>query len=268
MKNKKILIAIVEDDLIYLNNLQNILSKLNVEVITSQTSENGCYQLSIHKPDIIFLDKELPLLNGTKVISLYKDLSPASKIILMSSSFKMEDMAEAIQNKADYVIHKQDINETCVRDILEGYKNALSKNESLWNVLTAFTTGKSERKKKNIAVVEDDELFYFHLCWILNNNDTPHIVNSFSTADSFFDYIKISKPEIVFLDYSLPDMTGVEILTKVKTLLPTTKVIIISAQDNTHVTTEFTKIGINGYIIKNTEWKSKFNSYLKELDLA
>ena len=93
-----------------------------------------------------------------------------------------------------------------------------------------------------------------------------YFINSFSNGKSFFQYSKKWKTDIIFLDYHLPDTTGLEVLKFIKTEAPDAKVIIISAQDNTHVATDLVDLGIYGYITKDSGWKSKVAQYMKELE--
>jgi DNA-binding NarL/FixJ family response regulator len=62
-------------------------------------------------------------------------------------------------------------------------------------------------------------------------------------------------------------MSGVQIIEILKKNFPDVRVIIISAQDDPKIASEFTKHGIYGYIVKNTEWKDKLSDYIQELNL-
>ena len=137
--------------------------------------------------------------------------------------------------------------------------------------MKGFGKGKTKKdedasRAKNIAVVEDDELFSFQLNWKLNSVGN-HIVNAFPDAASCFAFLEEDEPDIVFLDYFLPDANGSEIMDQIKEIEPEAKVIIISSQEDPKVAADFTKAGIFGYIVKDKDWKQKLAHYLKELNL-
>lgn len=58
-------------------------------------------------------------------------------------------------------------------------------------------------------------------------------------------------PNIIILDYRLPDMEGIELLKKIREQSPNTKVIVLSAQNSVKVTSELFGLGIFDYIIKD-----------------
>ena len=81
-----------------------------------------------------------------------------------------------------------------------------------------------------IFIVEDDpfyaELLKYHLS--LNPDDEVQLFDS--GHDCLQNLYK--EPAIICLDYSLPDMSGEDVLKKIKASYPHVQVIIISAQDN------------------------------------
>ena len=72
--------------------------------------------------------------------------------------------------------------------------------------------------KKNrttkIFIVEDDPMFQKMARYILGLNP-DHEVHVFGTGEACIQKLHL-KPDIITLDYSLPDMTGEEVLKKIK----------------------------------------------------
>ena len=58
------------------------------------------------------------------------------------------------------------------------------------------------------------------------------------------------RPDIVILEYNLPDATGFEVLNKIQNESPNTKVIFISNQLDTSVIKKLMNTGIHDYIVK------------------
>ena len=71
------------------------------------------------------------------------------------------------------------------------------------------------------------------------------------------------KPDIITLDYSLPDMSGLEVLQKIQESAPDIPVIIISGQENIETAVELLKAGAYDYIVKNDDAKSRLWNTIK-----
>jgi DNA-binding NtrC family response regulator len=106
-----------------------------------------------------------------------------------------------------------------------------------------------------IFVVEDD-LMYSKILKHKLSLDPEYDVKVFSDGKSFERYID-DKPDIVTLDHSLPDITGLELLKKIKKHQPNTKVIVLSAQEDVATALEMLRNGAYDYIIKDTQAMDK-----------
>ena len=64
-------------------------------------------------------------------------------------------------------------------------------------------------------------------------------------------------PKVIFLDYQLGDVNGLEILKKIKAVNPDTFVFFMSGQDKIEIAVNALKFGAIDYIIKNDDAKDK-----------
>lgn len=111
------------------------------------------------------------------------------------------------------------------------------------------------QKTFKVFIVEDDLWYSSMLEYYLSLNP-DYAVQKFDTAKSFLSKLH-EKPDVVTLDYSLPDMTGDKLLKQIKESCPDTKVIIISGQENVKVALDLLKKGANDYIVKDEDTKDK-----------
>lgn len=120
-------------------------------------------------------------------------------------------------------------------------------------------------KALNIFVVEDDVFFgqtlKYHLS--LNPDYTVHLFEKGKDCLSNFHL----KPDIICLDFGLPDISGDVLLKKIKEINSKIPVIIISGQEDIEVAINFLKIGATDYIVKNNHTKDLlWNAIIKLRD--
>jgi len=102
-----------------------------------------------------------------------------------------------------------------------------------------------------IFIVEDDLWYSSMLAYTLSLNP-DYQVKKFESAKDLFTSIH-EKPNVISLDYSLPDAKGEDVLEKIKTLSPDTKVIVLSAQQDVKVAINLLKLGAFDYIVKDED---------------
>ncbi len=126
--------------------------------------------------------------------------------------------------------------------------------------------------EKNIRIfaVEDDPTYLKFLEYVLSLNPDFEVY-FFSAGNDCIKNLHL-KPSIIVLDYTLPDMSGDEVLTKVKTFDPSIQVIIVSGQEKIGTAVHLLKLGAYDYIIKNEDTKdlllNAINNARKNLSLS
>jgi DNA-binding NtrC family response regulator len=65
------------------------------------------------------------------------------------------------------------------------------------------------------------------------------------------------KPDIISLDYTLPDSNGKDILEKILAITPETQVIIVSGQNDINTAIDLLKLGAYDYIVKGVDTRDK-----------
>ncbi len=113
----------------------------------------------------------------------------------------------------------------------------------------------SEARPVNIYVIEDDPVYAKFLTYVLNLNP-DHEVKIFEEGEDFLDHLH-EKPDIITLDYSLPDITGEDVISKVKSFDVNIPIIIVSAQEKIGTAVNLLKLGAYDYIPKDKETKDR-----------
>ncbi|WP_346860523.1 sigma-54 dependent transcriptional regulator [uncultured Draconibacterium sp.] len=106
-----------------------------------------------------------------------------------------------------------------------------------------------------IFVVEDNEWYNRLLVHQLSLNPDYQIV-SFTNGKDCIDNLD-KEPDVITLDYRLPDMKGLEVLKKIKAVNDDIQVILISEQNEIDVVVELLKYGAYDYIVKSNEIRER-----------
>ncbi len=113
-----------------------------------------------------------------------------------------------------------------------------------------------------IFIVEDNELYAQVLKKQLVN-DQFQVKVFYNGRDCIANLGE--KPDIITLDYTLPDMTGQQVLKEIQQKLPDTQVIVISAQENITTAIELMKSGAYDYIMKAPDTREKLSHIIKNI---
>ncbi len=106
-----------------------------------------------------------------------------------------------------------------------------------------------------IFVVEDNEWYNRLLVHTLSLNP-DYEVKSFYNGKDFLNSLHES-PDIVTLDYRLPDLTGLEILKRIKDENNEVNVILVSEQKDIDTVVSLLKLGVYDYITKSDDIKER-----------
>lgn len=110
-------------------------------------------------------------------------------------------------------------------------------------------------KPFKIFIVEDNDWYNRLLVYNLSLNP-DYEIESFTNGRGCLENLH-KNPEVITLDYRLPDMQGLEILKKIKAENDEIQVIVISEQDDIDVVVELLKFGAYDYIVKSKDIRDR-----------
>lgn len=114
-----------------------------------------------------------------------------------------------------------------------------------------------------IFILEDDEWYNKLLVYSASLNP-DFVVRSFFCVKELNKALG-EKPDVITVDYRLPDGNGEEVLEHIKSTLPDTEVIIISEQENIETAVSLLKKGAYDYLVKEKTIKDRLLSILNHL---
>lgn len=114
-----------------------------------------------------------------------------------------------------------------------------------------------------IFIVEDDPFYGEMLKYHISLNP-DYSVEKFQTGKDFLNNLH-RNPSVVTLDYTLPDISGLEVLKKIVAYNPNIPVIIVSGQEDVSTAVNLLKEGAYDYFVKNDETKDRIWNSLKKI---
>lgn len=224
-------LLIVDDDVINIKMAEAILKKNgNYDIESVRSGAAALEVLQKREYDLVLLDIDMPDMSGIETLEMIRK-SPewqGLKVIFLSASVFPEDMANAIRLGA-----------------LDFVKKPFFPEELLERVSVALQM----EVRDQILVVDDDKMSLMLAKKVLG---TKYQVDTAQTADEVYDFLRSNTPQLIMLDYLMPDVNGLEILRKIHTMkgkedIP---VVFLTSESSHEAEVEFFKAGAMDCISK------------------
>jgi CheY-like chemotaxis protein/GAF domain-containing protein/HAMP domain-containing protein len=187
-------ILIIEDDPKFLKILRDLARKHGFKTLLAGDGKMGLHFADYYKPSGIILDVDLPEINGWTVMARLKD-NPETRHIPVQFISAFDNKFDAIRMGAIDYITKPVSTET-INQVFEKFNKVISK------------------LVKYLLVVEDNPDQAKIISSIIGNGDVSIVF--VSTAKEAYNQILSGKFDCMVLDITLPDMSGVELLNKIR----------------------------------------------------
>lgn len=106
--------------------------------------------------------------------------------------------------------------------------------------------------KKSIVIIDDHPLFREGLKSIIARARYFDVVGEAGDARKGLDVVKKHNPDLVIVDISLPDKSGIEVARTIRGRFPGTRIIIVSMHSKIDYIVEAFQAGATGYIVKES----------------
>lgn len=104
-----------------------------------------------------------------------------------------------------------------------------------------------------IALVDDHTLFRNGLKLLLSSNPEFEVVADVGSGEEFLSVVEQERPDVVFMDYSMPGMNGAQTTEQALQLLPELKVITLSMFGENSYYSHMVSVGAKGFLLKDSE---------------
>jgi len=104
--------------------------------------------------------------------------------------------------------------------------------------------------KIHILIADDHSIVREGVRMILDGQEDFDVVGEASTGREALEQARRLKPDVVVMDISMPDMTGIEATAKIRSELPNTQVMGLTMHEDESYVFELLKAGAAGYVLK------------------
>lgn len=102
-----------------------------------------------------------------------------------------------------------------------------------------------------LVIVEDDILFTENLMQILKKEARIKVEGAFTNAEEALLSLKDYSPDILLADLGLPGISGVELISRAKEILPELEAMVITVFEDRDMIVSALKAGASSYILKS-----------------
>jgi DNA-binding NarL/FixJ family response regulator len=102
----------------------------------------------------------------------------------------------------------------------------------------------------SIAIVEDDRAVRASLQGMLQRVVDCRCIGDFASAEEALRKLPSLRPDVILMDINLPQMSGVECVRQLSQLLPATRILMLTVQEDPDSIFNSLAAGASGYLLK------------------
>ncbi|HOV10719.1 MAG TPA: response regulator transcription factor [Bacteroidales bacterium] len=106
-----------------------------------------------------------------------------------------------------------------------------------------------------ITLADDHQIFRDGIKSLLSDEENLSVIAEASNSDELLSSLKISQPDILILDISMPKISGIELTKIISEQFPLVNILILSMHKNEDFVISAMRNGAKGYLPKDTSRK-------------
>lgn len=108
-------------------------------------------------------------------------------------------------------------------------------------------------RKIRILIVDDHAVVRIGIRLLLNTQDDMEVVGEAESGQESLLRIKELHPDVVLMDISMPEMSGIDATHAIKKTFPETRILALTMHDDSRYFFQMLKAGALGYVVKGAD---------------
>lgn len=232
-------IFVVDDEDSIHSLCQHIFTKEGHEVITLSSGEAALEMLASQPPDLVLMDLRMPGEGGLSVLKRFpQEKGRRVPVAIFSGYITQAIEKEAFAAGAIDVIPK----EIETPDLRQRVRKLLEAKHRL------FGETEKEKSGKKILVVDDEESIRgFLQSFFL---DHGYAAIAARNGEEAVELLQKEKPSMMLLDVTMPGMSGIQTLRKIREIDPKIGVVMATSIRDEQTIKEAADLGAHAYVLK------------------
>ncbi|MFA6433868.1 MAG: response regulator [Elusimicrobiales bacterium] len=243
-------ILVIDDDGIVRDALSVFLTRAGHEVLTSVDGANGLLVFKNAAPDLVLLDRDLPVMSGSEVLAGIRKTGSRAKVVILTGFDDSGDAERYLKAGATSFLSKGDGLSNVISEIekLLGPDPRQAGRQVFQSPSAGAASGGPAVRGGKVLVADDDANIREVLCRFLSSEGYT-AVPAFDGADALA-VVEKENPDIVLLDISMPVKSGVEVLQELARSRPEIGVVMITGNEDEELARACLKNGAFDYLSK------------------
>ena len=115
-------------------------------------------------------------------------------------------------------------------------------------------------RRHNVFLVDDHSIFAESLKLLLEARPEFCVIGSTDSCRSAIDQVRKCRPDLILMDISMPDMSGIEATRRITRELPETRVVALTMHKDEGFVAQFFEAGGSGYLVKDADAQCLFGA--------
>lgn len=243
-------ILVIDDDGIVRDALFVFLTRAGHEVFTAADGANGVQVFKAALPDLVVLDRDLPILSGSGVFDKIREVSKTVPILILSGYNDPEEVGAYLRSGAAAFLPKSEGLSPVLAEI-DRLLGAPAKAEAPAPKAAPVSAAPAAApgKTAGLMLIADDD------------QETRTVLRRYFSSQSFeileardgleaLELARASRPDIVLLDISMPKKDGIEVLKELAPELPGTGFMMITGNEDEGLARSCLDFGAFDYVAK------------------
>jgi DNA-binding NarL/FixJ family response regulator len=254
-------VLIVEDERIVAKDLQETLAGMGYDAFAiASSADEAVSEASKRRPDVVLMDIRIKgALDGIDAAEILRQRYGIPIVYL--TAYADEATLERAKKTEPYSYLLKPVKAAELRRVMELalYKHAAESRAETPPRPPGATPVTRATRRIAVLLADDHAIVREGLVSLLKEHDFD-VVAAVGDGHELLDSAKRLRPDVIVTDISMPGLSGLDVLARLKTERVDSKVIVLTMHDDADLATRATRAGASGFLIKHSAGEELVNA--------